>query len=338
MDMFWIWIVFFMGLLIGFMFIFIIVYIKWSGPYGWVVFKARLSGARVSWFIDNHGEVHPEAVSGEFGYSAADAGIFLPDPDNPVKTDQGKHLGGLYDTNMAPAVNFNLLMAVKKLTKLNIRGYSQKNGGIEHSIADADAVAMLEGENLGEQILEDLTTEADNADDLVILAREDALEKLTEAKNEFIQNIESIDDENIKNRMFEAFDEIYQSILQEFEEKTGDDKITAILEPVVEKYKSKIDKLKAEFSNILFLSDPEIKALRMYYNLNQPQYVEKKVQASVNEAINREKSWIKTFMVVAGFVIVVVAIVVFGIYITGEPTVIIQGAAEAANNSTTLPM
>lgn len=340
MDSLWIWTTFILGMISGLLFIFAIIYIKWSGPYSWVVFKARMSGYRVSWFIDNHGEVHPEAVKGEFGYRAADAGIFLPDPDHPVSTDMGRHKGGVFDTNMAAGINFDLMTAIKKLSKTGAKGNTDINGGIEQTIIESDALAEDKAEVFGEDVLEELADAGGQADDMVISAREKALAELKSVRDEFL-DLNAGADQILEQRFAEAFETVYSAAVEEFTEETSDERIAEKLTPVIEKYTNKVEKLKNEFRDKLLLSDPEIKALRHFYALNQPQYVEKKLQASVNEAVSREKNNMKTFMMIAAFVIVAFLAVVLAIYLLGnEPTVIIQNGTELtmANNSTTLPM
>ena len=340
MDSLWIWTTFILGMACGLLFIFAIIYIKWSGPYSWVVFKARMGGFRVSWFIDNHGEVHPEAVKGEFGYRAAEAGIFLPDPDHPVSTDMGRHKGGVFDTNMAAGINFDLMRAVKKLSKTGAKGHTELNGGIDQTIVESDALAEAKAEAFENDVLEELADAGGQADDMVVSAREKALADLKSVRDEFL-NFAEDEYPSLEQKLAEAFEAVYGAAVEEFIEETSDEKIAEKLTPVIEKYTNKVEKLKNEFGDKLLLSDPEIKALRHFYALNQPQYVEKKLQASVNEAVSREKNNMKTFMMIAAFVIVAFLAVVLAIYLLGnEPTVIIQNGTELmmANNSTTLPM
>ncbi|MDR2943835.1 MAG: hypothetical protein LBU81_01905 [Methanosarcinales archaeon] len=340
MDSLWIWTTFFFGMACGLLFIFSIVYIKWSGPYSWVIFKARLNGYRVSWFIDNHGEVHPEAVKGEFGYHAADAGIFLPDPDNPVSTDRGRHKGGVFDTNMAAGINFILMKAAKKLSKTNTNGHTETVSGINQTIIESNELAEVKAGEFEEEMLEELADAGGQADAMIVSAREKALDELKSIREEFY-NSEEVTDEDLKKRLEDAFEIIYASVTEEFTEESSSEKIAEKLTPVIEKYTNKVEKLKKEFGDRLLLSDTEIKALRHYYVLNQPQYVEKKLQASVNEAVSREKNNMKTFMMIAAFVIVAFLAVVLAIYLLGnDPTVIIQNGSDfiTANNSTTLPM
>lgn len=340
MDSLWIWTTFILGMACGLLFIFVIIYIKWSGPYGWVIFKARMGGYRVSWFIDNHGEVHPEAVKGEFGYRAADAGIFLPDPDHPVSTDQGRHKGGVFDTNMAAGINYDLMTAAKKLSKTGAKEYTETAGGINQTIIESSISAENKAEDFGENLLEELADAGGQADNMIVSAREKALAELKSVREEFLEAGKDAD-QNLEQRLADAFEAVYNAAAEEFSEETSDEKIAEKLTPVIEKYTNQVEKLKKEFGKQLLLSDQEIKALRHYYALNQPQYVEKKLQASVNEAVSREKNNTKTFMMIAAFVIVAFLAVVLAIYLLGnEPTVIIQNGTELmmANNSTTLPM
>lgn len=341
MDSFlWIWTTFVFGMACGLLFILLIIYIKWSGPYSLVIFKARLNGHRVSWFIDNHGEVHPEAVKGEFGYHAADAGIFLPDPDNPVSTDMGRHKGGIFDTNMATGINYNLMAAVKKLSKTGANGYTETNGGINQTITESNILAEDKAGEFEDNFLEELSDAGSQADDMVVSARERVLAELKSIRQDFL-NFAEDDYPVLENRLKDAFDIVYSASIEKFNEETSDKKIAEKLTPVVDKFKNQVEKLKNEFRGQLILHDPEIKALRHFYVLNQPQYVDKKVQASVNEAVSREKNNMKTFMMIAAFVIVAFLAVVLAIYLLGnEPTVIIQNGTEfmQGNNSTTLPM
>jgi len=325
------------GAAAGFMFIAVVMIASFIGPYGWAVVKAKMGKKHIAWFINNHGEVFPEAVSGDIAHNAYGGGIFYPDPDSPITTDHTK--GSLFDTNLAPGLSYSLLTGSKKLSKLNVPlrrpgdvvtveiGESEETfaslGDIEGAIYEADILAESAGDVFENQALSEFKEVAEMADTDLEKAKEKAISDFRLwLGSERTEEAEPI------------FSELLDKLADEYGKKI-DAHVSIELEKTVSKYASSVEKLKWEFVGALRLNDPEIKSFRRYFRLCQPQYVERIVQDRVVDAVAGAKDWIKPVIVAGVIAMGILGILGLIIYLTQQdPTVIIQSAELLANNTT----
>lgn len=326
---------------VGFLFLAFILFYSLSGRYGKEIVKAKLGGKKLMWFIDNHNDVHPRAVRGEAGYRAGKFGTFIPDPDNAITTGDVK--GSLHDTNLSPAICFNLLKAVKKLSRFDVKGRSDRNGGIEAVIMEQKAKVVESSDELHDGLLTDFQNSVLSADET---AFSDKIEKFNQFYKTACDSLDNSDlPEDVKAQFKDLIVSEFDSLYNEIMGCRSSDEYAAELQKrmisVVQDYSSEINALLDDFRDEISLSDPEIKALRNYYALVQPQYVERKVNAGVNEATAGQKDLTKVFIYVCGGVGIVILAIAFFVMLVGgnDPTVIIQNASDAvANNTTQLPL
>lgn len=325
----------------GLLFLSFILYYTLSGTYGKEVVKAKLTGKKLVWVIDNHNDVRPYAVGGESGNKVKKMGTFLPDPENSVKTEDVK--GSLYDSNVAPAVSFNLLTAVKKLARFDVkRGRANKNG-MDNAIREQLSKSESATEEIQNGILCNFESNAIAVNDSVFN------EKMNEFIN-YVQQIEqSVDNseipEQLKSDIFKFLKSEFSNSVHDIENYKKSEEYQKSLETamisVINDYSDEISNLSNEFKNEVKLSDSEIKALRNYFALVQPQYVERKVIEGVNEATAGQKDLTKVFIYVCGGVGIIVLAIAFFVMLTGgnDPTIIVQNASDiVANNTTQIPL
>lgn len=309
-----------------------ILYSSLIGPYGRAVAKAKMKGQKVSWFIDNHNDVHPIVTSGESGYRADDYGVFIPDPDHSITTDQSR--GSLHDTNLSPALNFNLLRAIKKLTKFNVapRRRIGENEELEETAYEQEEKATkVIGEKLktlDSELNLSLSKELNRMNAESIGGINDFLINLSETL-EYSEITPELKDE-FETLIAQHLAETESTIIKFFEEKTNEIFETKKAEAVADVRDLLFDKI--------LLSDPELKALRNYYNLVQPPYVERAIISRVNEEMGGKKDLTKVFIYACAGVAIVLGAIGLIIYFLGgnDPVIIIQNATEAVNNTTTL--
>lgn len=325
----------------GLLFLAFILYYTLSGTFGKEVVKAKITGKKLVWVIDNQNNVKPYAVGGESGNKVKKMGTFIPDPENSVKTENVK--GSLYDSNVAPAVHFSLLTAVKKLARFDVkRGRANKNG-MDNAIRDQLSKSESATEEIQNGILCDFESNA-------ISFTESAFnDKIDEFIN-YVQKIEELVDiseipEQLKSDIFEFLKSEFTNSVHDIENYKKSEEYQECLKTamisVINDYSDEIANLSNEFKNEIKLNDSEIKALRNYYALVQPQYVERKVTEGVNEATAGQKDLTKVFIYVCGGVGIIVLAIAFFVMLTGgnDPTIIVQNASDiVANNTTQIPL
>jgi hypothetical protein len=317
----------------GILFLAFILFYTLSGRYGNEVVKAKLSGKKIVWIIDNHNDVRPYAVGGESGNKIRKMGTFIPDPENSIKTEGVK--GSLYDSNVAPAVSFNLLTAVKKLSKSNVKTGSINKGGMDRAILEQAETSEMAANELQNELVNDFGIDASTS----FKAHFD------EKVKEFCSLANEIDNSDYDSELKEFIKAEIKSKFLEIKEFESSAEYQEILKKsmisVVNEYSAQIGELADGLKDEIRLDDAEIKALRNYFALVQPQYVERKVSEGINERLDGQKDLTKVFIYVCGGVAVIILAVAFFMMLVGgnDPTIIVQNASDVvANNATQLPL